>query len=26
VRKDFGKYKAVYLRYFKLDHQVFIVE
>ena len=26
VRKDFGKYKAVYLRYFKLSHQVFIVE
>jgi transposase-like protein len=26
VRKDFGKFKEVYLRYFKLSHEVFIVE
>ena len=26
VRKDYGKYKEVYLRYFKLSHEVFIVE
>jgi transposase-like protein len=26
VRKDFGKFKEVYLRYFKLNHEVFIVE
>ncbi|MHA1491326.1 MAG: hypothetical protein ACTSRI_16950 [Promethearchaeota archaeon] len=26
VGKDFGKFKEVYLRYFKLNHEVFIVE
>ena len=26
VRKDFEKFKEVYLRYFKLSHEVFIVE
>ena len=26
VRKDFGKFMEVYLRYFKLSHEVFIVE
>lgn len=26
VRKDFEKFKDVYLRYFKLSHEVFIVE